>query len=942
MEEKAVTGIEDMHAIETESDEKTMIDVEELVNGYLSEADWRVKENSNTNYSISGLFGHISGNILANYTLNHVYTKEIANAHKNCELHLHDLSHGICGYCGGWSLRNLINDGFDAVKGSTSSGPPKHLSAVLGLMVNFTGILQGEFAGAMAWSSFDTLLAPFVREDNLSYYEVKQEIQQFVFNMNVPSRWSGQCPFSNLTFDLVPPIDLIDEYPEIDGDYLDYTYADLQQEMDMINLAFIEVMNEGDSDGRPHTFPIPTYNISDSFQWSGEVSDAIFNLTARLGTPYFANFIGSDMSPSDSRSMCVPGTTEIIYSNENGDVCKNEIRHIVNSIIERDNDYKILVGNKFVPIKTPIKLKYNDDLIEIELYSGIKQRFSKDHLCLTRKGLKRAEELNIGDEIPLRKDIYETELGSFDHGRIVGLFLGDGWTKQNTTAGFCFGKNEMDIVNFVKDFAEEHFNADTYIREYETYINIFVKSKGFVHYIKEYYLGNSSHNKRLTTKVYNRNSSFRKGIIVGLMDSDGYIDKKQKLIHLINRRLLEDIQKVGYTINQNTRLRKNHNRTGNKRKISWKLYLDKGTISNYFDNKKPTNEIEEYNWNAIKNIEKFEYEGYLYDFEIDSKEHLFSLANGIITHNCCRLSIDLRELRSRGGGLFGSGEMTGSIGVVSINLPRIGYISNNEEEFYAHLDHLMEIAKDSLEIKRVVIDDSMKSGLLPFTARHLKTFHNHFSTIGLIGMHEMCVNFLNVGIETPKGRQFSLDVLDFMREKMGDFQEETGNLYNLEATPGEGLSARFPMHDKETYSDIYTSGEEGGYFYTNSCHLPVNHTKDIIEVLKHQSDLQKKFTGGTVIHTFVPERLNDGESAKNFIKKALTKFPMPYLSLTPTYSICKKHGYIAGEHFLCPICGDESDVYTRVVGYFRPVQNWNHGKRSEYAERVPYHIEDND
>jgi ribonucleoside-triphosphate reductase len=587
--------------------EKTFVEVEKTITEYLNKADWRVNANANQGYSLGGLILNASGKIIANYWLSSVYPREIGEAHREGDMHIHDLDM-FSGYCAGWSLRALIEEGFNGVPGKVESDPPKHLETCVAQMVNFLGTLQNEWAGAQAFSSFDTYLAPFVRKDNLEYKQVKQAIQQFVFNLNVPSRWGTQTPFSNITLDWVCPTDMKKKQPIIGGEILDFTYGECQKEMDMINKAFIEVMTHGDRNGRVFTFPIPTYNLTKDFDWDNENAQALFEMAAKFGTPYFQNFLNSSLNPSDVRSMC------------------------------------------------------------------------------------------------------------------------------------------------------------------------------------------------------------------------------------------------------------------------------------------------------------------------------------------CRLQLDLRELRARGGGLFGSAEMTGSIGVVTINLPRIGYLSDTKEQFFARLGKLMDMAKNSLEIKRKVVGDNIERGLLPYTKRYLPNLHAHFSTIGLNGMNEAVRNFFgkDTDISSKEGRDFALEVLDFMRERLADYQEETGNLYNLEATPAEGTTYRFAKEDQKRFPGILQAGTREAPYYTNSSHLHVGTTDNPLDALDHQDELQTKYTGGTVLHLFLGERLRDWKTARNFVKKVAENYRLPYFTLTPTFSVCPTHGYLNGEVPKCPTCDAECEVWSRIMGYHRPVSQWNHGKKSEYAERKEY------
>jgi len=590
------------------------LDIENTVDQYIGKEDWRVNENSNMSYSLQGLNNHISTAVISKYWLNKIYPKEVAEAHINGDFHLHDL--GVLGvYCCGWDLRDLLLNGFTGVEGKVASKPAKHFRSALGQVVNFFYTLQGEAAGAQAFSNFDTYLAPFIYYDKLTYSDVKQALQEFVFNTNVPTRVGFQSPFTNITLDLVPPSTLKDEPVIIGGQIMDRTYKEFQREMDIFNMAFAEVMMEGDAKGRIFSFPIPTYNITKDFDWDSPVVDKIMEMTAKYGLPYFSNFVNSDMKPEDARSMC------------------------------------------------------------------------------------------------------------------------------------------------------------------------------------------------------------------------------------------------------------------------------------------------------------------------------------------CRLRLDNRELRKRGGGLFGANPLTGSIGVVTINLPRIGYLSKSEDEYFERLARLMDIAKTSLEIKREVLEDLTKKGLYPYSRFYLRDIYarfgeywkNHFNTIGIVGMHESLLNFMGVGIDTKEGREFAIKVLDFMRERIIKYQEETGILYNLEATPAEGTSYRLARKDKQMFPDIITSGKDEP-FYTNSTQLPVDYTDDIFETLELQDELQSLYTGGTVQHLYLGESIEDVNVCKNLIRKVFTNYKMPYISITPTFSICKDHGYIKGEHFKCPECGNDTEVWSRVTGYLRPVANYNIGKKEEYFNRKKFKL----
>ena len=587
-----------------------LLNYKDLVDNYLKINDWRVKENSTVTYSVGGLILSNSGAITANYWLSEIYDNEIAEAHRSAALHLHDLSM-LTGYCAGWSLKQLIQEGLGGVPGKITSSPAGHLSTLCNQMVNFLGIMQNEWAGAQAFSSFDTYLAPFIKVDNLTQKEVKQCIQSFIYGVNTPSRWGTQAPFSNITLDWTVPADLKDMPAIVGGKEMDFTYGDCKKEMDMVNKAFIEIMIEGDANGRGFQYPIPTYSITRDFDWSEtENNKLLFEMTAKYGTPYFSNYINSDMEPSDVRSMC------------------------------------------------------------------------------------------------------------------------------------------------------------------------------------------------------------------------------------------------------------------------------------------------------------------------------------------CRLRLDLRELRKKSGGFFGSGESTGSIGVVTINLPRIAYLAEDEKDFYVRLNKLMDIAARSLRTKRLVITQLLENGLYPYTKRYLGTFANHFSTIGLIGMNEVGLNakWLKADLTNEKVQKFAMEVLDHMRERLSDYQEAYGDLYNLEATPAESTTYRFAKHDKEQFPDIITANENGTPYYTNSSHLPVGYTEDIFSALEIQDELQTRYTSGTVFHAFLGEKLPDWKAAATLVRKIAENHKLPYYTMSPTYSVCADHGYITGEEHSCPACGKETEVYSRITGYYRPVKNWNDGKAQEYKDRKVYNV----
>lgn len=671
--------------------------------------------------------------------------------------------------CSGWSLKTLIKEGFGGVPKKVSSKPAKHLSTLCQQMVNFLGTMSLEWSGAQAFNSVDTLLAPFVREDNLSYLEVKQCIQSLVFGLNTPSRWGCQPVFSNFTFDWTVPSDLAELNVVVGGVELDFKYKDCKREMDMINKAFLEVMIEGDADGRSHSYPIPTYSITKDFDWDEDSPNnkLLFEMTAKYGIPYFSNYINSDLDPSSIRSMCPMHKDTCVTVKDGKVIMSDRIEHIYEMFGENIIDVLTPSGwRKGKPIKVD-----NQKTYKITMKNGLSVSLGENHLQPTKdNGTLLTKDLKCGMSIP-------------------------------------------------------------------------------------------------------------------------YVDKQHLDVFLVT----DDVEKL---------------------KIKY---------------------------SEIESIDQIEYDDILYCFEIDDEDHLFILCNGIITHNC-RLRLDLRELRRKNGGYFGSGDNTGSIGVVTINMPRLAYKSNSKEEFYKSLENLMDIAARSLKIKRNVIEQHFKNGLYPYTKRYLKSLDDHFSTIGLLGMNECCLNakWIKDNISSKEGKSFTVDVLDFMREKLSDYQEMYGDLYNLEATPGEGTTYRFAMHDKKDYPDIITAGDstDGAPYYTNSSHLPVGYTDDIFEALDHQDELQTKYTSGTVFHAFLGEKLPNWKSAMRLTKKIAENYKLPYFTFSPTYSICKNHGYLVGEQWKCPHCGEATEVYSRVTGYYRAVQNFNDGKAHEFKDRKEYKITD--
>lgn len=751
---------------EIRTDTAFLLDVEKTMDGYLNNDDWRVKENASASYSLGGLILHNSGTVTANYWLNKIYPKYIGDAHKNGDFHIHDLSM-FSSYCSGWSLRQLIQEGLGGVDGKIASLPAKHLTTLTNQMVNFIGILQNEWAGAQAFSSVDTLLAPFVWVDNLSYKQTKQCIQSLMFGLNSPSRWASQAPFSNITLDWVIPNDLKDQPAIIGGQPIEKTYSEFQKEMDMINKAFLELFIEGDGNGRGFAYPIPTYNITREFNWDNDNAKLLFEMTGKYGTPYFQNFINSDLNPGDVRSMCPVSIEEQIYIEKDNEPYLTFIKDLIDN--EKYNVYcegEFRLGKfNFHGKKPCYKIRLSNDKSIV---------VSNNHLNIVHDG---ENELTL-NTIAVSEMIYEKK-----------LFI------------------PVDIIDFIDD---ENFQIPDLTTEKRSYYEI---------------------------------------------KSINYIGEKEVAC-----------------------------------------------------------------------------------FEMDN-EPTFTLASGIITHNC-RLQLDKRELLKRGGGLFGANEFTGSIGVVTINMGRIGYLSNSKEDYYKKLEKMMDLAYESLEIKRKIIKKLSDQGLFPYTKRYLRHWNNHFSTIGLIGMNESMLNFMNKNMGSEEAIEFSKEILSFMRNKLIKYQEESGNLYNLEATPGEGTSYRLAKIDKKMYPNIILAGEKDPY-YTNSTQLPVNFTSDIFEALDLQNDIQKSYTGGTVFHCYIGESIDDYKITKNLVKKISYNYEIPYFTLSPTYSICNNHGYQRGEVEICPQCGEKNEIYKRIVGYYRSTDNFNKGKAEEHKNRIDFYVPEN-
>jgi len=927
----------------------------DVVDGYLSMMDWKVNENSNMSYSLQGLNVYATENIVSHYWLNKIYPPEIGESHSNGDFHIHDL--GTLGaYCVGWDLKDILLLGFKGVAGKIESKPAKHFSTALMQIVNYLYTLQGEAAGAQALSNFDTLLAPFIRNDGLKYKDIKQEMQKFLFNMNVPTRVGFQSPFTNITMDMTIPTYMAEEPAIIGGELTDDNYSDFSDEIDMINHAFADIMYEGDAKGRPFTFPIPTYNITKDFNWDNEGLEPIWEMTAKYGIPYFSNFINSDMKPDDARSMCpLAGDEKVLINSSRGrGVEYSSIRSIFEGSGHQE-EYEVYSDGKF--IKGKFNKWDNQKMIKVILENGHEIKMSIYHLNFILNNLNenkesvcKAMELKPGMYLPYSLNEYSGEGGSRDLGYFVGAFAGDGSFDGDASVVFSLEDNfKKRVIKKLEKIAKDNFGARTNIITCDNskLITLKIHSKAAVDLCRDYIKGRKR-DKHYLARVFTKSKEFRKGVLEGHYDTDG---GSRNRIYTSSPKMIQTLNMLTSTLGTTTCIYKDDNegRLGDEPNYSVLIYkLNREKYSDIWFKK--NNKL----WVKIKEIKPIQNSN-AYCFEVKNGTPIFTVGTtGILTHNC-RLRLDNRELKRRGGGLFGANPKTGSVGVVTINMPRIGYLAKNEDDFFKRLDKLMQIAKNSLEIKREMIENLTFSGLHPYSRFYLqdvkKTFgeywKNHFSTIGLIGMNDALLNFMNKSIADKNGKEFAEKVLNHMRNKLADFQQETGNIFNLEATPAEGASYRLARVDKARYPEIrvynqekYNGGHRGDVepYYTNSTQLPVGYTTDVFDALDLQDSLQSKYTGGTVLHIFLGEQEPSASATKKLIRKVAENYSLPYYTITPTFSVCPDHGYIPGEHGRCPTCKTqnkitECEVYSRVVGYLRPVSQWNRGKQQEFSDR---------
>ncbi len=900
----------------------------ERVDQYLDKLDWEVQENANMAFSLQGLNHHGVSYIIKKYWLNKIYPKEIREANENGDFHLHNLD-SLAPYCSGWSLYDFLKKGFGGTPGKLESNPPKHFRTVLGQVVNLIYTLSGEVAGAVSFSNFDTLIAPFIRYDKLTEKQVRQSLQEFLFNMATPTRVGFQCPFSNITLDLVPSSSFAKQPVIIGGKPQNETYSEFQEEMNMFNKIFFEVMLDGDKNQRVFTFPIPTINITKDFDWNNPALEPMWEATAKYGINYFANYINSDMSPADTRSMCVHGNTIVKIKRKDGTKISLPIKEVIN----KEKDYKVQTSQGYKYVKREI-ITYSKELLEIKTKSGKTLLVTKEHpsLIYDKRGelvTLKSENLKIGDKLSTRPEYNKENNPNFGHK----------WTlKQKEKASETkkeYYKDKSNRLYKEKNGMHKKKQTDSAKKKISEkckhhFVSNNCKIKSSTRWLG---INNPVFKKTYWKKYNNKNQiSKKEEIIKNFLDSHEIEYKYQHPFFFKEKNIIVDFYIPSKSLIIESESKAKQTTFNEQNILSKKRYEQLKSIDMNIVVTNPeknnawmqyVNKIDEIV--SITTIKNSDREHKVYDFEIDETDGKYTAhdfyANDILTHNCCRLRLDLRELMNRGGGgLFGSGDLTGSIGVVTINMPRIGYLSRTKKDFFKRLDYIMELAKKSLELKRKTIETFAEKGLYPYSRFYLSSiresrgeyYNNHFSTIGLVGMNEMLLNFLDENISSEKGRHFALEVMDFMRDKLLKFQKETNNIYNLEATPSESTAYRLCLMDVEKYPDIITAGTKIRPYYTNSSLLPANFTDDIFEALKLQDDLQCKYTGGTVMHIFVGEKLSDINSLKSLVKKIFEKFKLPYITVTPTFSICPTHGYLEGEHFLCPKCKIEKPEKTFV------------------------------
>lgn len=887
------------------------------VEDYVNRDDWEVKENANMSYSLQGLNNYLSEKMIKKYWLKKIYPKHVQKAHEDGKFHIHDL--GILGpYCVGWDLKDFLRSGFEGVRGKIETTAPKHFDAALGQLVNLLYTLQGEAAGAQAVSNLDTLLAPYIAYDDLDKEEVEQAMQSWIFNMNVPTRVGFQTPFTNVTLDLKVPKHMENEPVLVGGEEKDKTYGDFQEEVDLFNEVFAKLMMKGDAKGRPFTFPIPTYNISSDFDWDNEKLEPIWEMTSKYGIPYFANFVKSDMDPEDARSMCpLDGEEKVLIKSSRGRGLEySKIRNIYEGNSNQE-EYEVFSDGKF--IKGRFNKFKDQKMLQVTLENGHRIKMTEEHLNFILKDknseieVLKGKELNKGMYLPYSLKKYPgTTEGNKDIGFFVGAFAGDGSFDGDTTVIFSLNKeHKKDLAQKLIKIAEENFGAHSRLIPHEEteLLTLKIHSKAAVGLCKDYISG-TGREKRYRARLFNTGIDFREGVIEGHYATDG---GNRNWIYTSSEKMVESLNMLAATLGTTTSIYKDDREGKFGKEPNYAVLIYQLNRENYGKSWFKKNDKL---WIKVRSIEDIPSDT-AYCFEVKEAEPMFTVGStGILTHNC-RLRLDKRELKKRGGGLFGADPQTGSVGVVTINMPRIGYKAENEQQFMEMLNRRMDTAKKSLEIKREVLEKLTEKGLFPYSKYYLRKikdeygeyWKNHFSTIGLNGMNDALLNFMDTDIGTGEGVKFAEKVLEHMRKRLADYQEETGDIFNLEATPAEGTSYRLARIDQQRYPDlrIYNQEKYGSKtpYYTNSTQLPVGYTGDLFKALEKQDPLQNKYTGGTVFHGFLGEKMPSKEATKKLVKKIAENYSLPYYTLTPTFSICPKHGYMPGEHEYCPTCDRE-------------------------------------
>lgn len=859
-------------------------------------------------------------------------------------------NHNCCGY----SLRDILLKGVRGVQNIPTSAPAKHFDSVLNQIGNLLTVFQNEIMGAVALNSFDTLLAPFIKSDNLTYSQVKQNMQNFIYSINSNSRMGAEPAFSNLTFDLTPPQDLLDEYVIIGGELASFTYRSCQQEMDMLNRAFFEIMLEGDSEHKLFAYPIPTYNIHKRFDWDNPNNRLLWELAGKYGTPYFANYLNSDMNPEDARSMCpLDGKTNIVYYSETR---KKWISRDIKSIYADIQDSKHINTIKTLANGQIVNCKINKFNISadytIELINGLKIKTTGNHLNkVYGKDYVQTKDLTTNDYLPIyNRPTNLSDYLSYEQGKIIGMFLGDGSHSDNNSVIFSLNRDsKQELIDFIYDYTQKNYYAKiseadciSEISGKNSCVNIRVSSKSLKEFISQFVVGNNALEKYLSADIIGTSEDFRRGIVDGLYATDG---GNRNRIYTSSEKMVDSLLLLFASLGTTARVNvdERDGRLGDNPNYCVRFY----TPSTRNKLKDVYIIDDNYIWFKIKNIsychQNSASTSYCLEILDNDMPEEFMLANGIVTHNC-RLRLDLTELRKRNGGLFGSGDSTGSIGVVTINLPRIAYESQNDkDQFYKKLDYYLDIAKDSLVIKRKWLQENiLDKNQIPAFMEYVGTIDNHFSTIGIVGMNEMCENFFDdhSNILSEKGKAFSEEVGAYIRNKLLIFQEETGSLFNYEATPAESTCYRLALADKKVHEDIITQGSGKDCYYTNSCHIPVKYIEGLDSTFKHQETLQSQFTGGTVIHLYMEGAIS-GEQAKSIIKSTFTNYTIPYVSISPISRYCEDHGYIEEHVDKCPICKKRLKKYQRITGYLRCIDNFNRGKRAEFEDRKQLNVAEN-